>query len=586
MANKQPSTMPFTRRIQRAIAAWQKMMEPMLEHRRRMLSYYASGYYSNQKPKKYAHILNLIDRGVSILLPFLVGQNPRIIVNSKSPRLRGWAYTTQLALEHLLKEMDFSSRTLRPAVRNSLFGMGIVKVGLAKAAEVEIGGYLHEVGQPYADVIDDCDYVGDVSAKDRENFEFEGHRYRLPTDFAREFFGPKHADSIKPDYKLFGDTSPEAIAKGDLTEEAYHTLREYSEFYDIWLPDEHVIITLRPEGKGSRILRTVEWEGPEGGPFVTLGYKYFPDTPIPIPPVYHWLDMDTMINVLANKMRRQAEREKSILAYEEVATEDAENIVGTPDGGTCKVSDIDRIKEIHFGGVNDQNYKWVDWIEYHWSKQAYNADTLGGRSAMAETLGQEQMLLANASRAIYDMAGEVHNFTKKIVERLAWYLWTDPLIEIPVVKRIPGLEDLTVVFSQAAKEGDFYDFNFDIEPYSMRLESPDLKYQKLLSFMTQWVLPILPLAAQQGNQLDVNIATRDLAKYLGLDTDISGWWKSTVPTDIRLNPYTPVQGEVKIPETGRVGAYGAKSRNENLQQAQTHDFGRSENLESAPQPGS
>jgi hypothetical protein len=585
MANIQTSKLSFTRRLQRATKAWDKMMEPMLDHRKKMFIYYASGYYGDEDSRKWLHILNLIDRGVSILVPFLAGQNPKVLVSSKPPQLRGWAYTSQLALNHLLQELDASKTCFRPAVRNSLFGMGIVKVGLAKSGEVELGGYFHDVGQPYCDIIDDADYVGDVSAKRRAAFEFEGHRYRLPTKYAKEFFGKKFADSIKPDFKLFGDRSPESIAKDQVNEEAFRTLKDYSEFYDLWLPDENVIVTLRPEGKGSRILRTVEYEGPEGGPFEVLGYNYFPETPIPVPPVYHWLDMDTMVNVLANKMKHQAERNKTVLAYEDAGAEDAENIAQTPDGGTCRVSDIDRIKEVKYGGVNEENYKWVDWILHHWSRQAYNADTLGGRSTMAETLGQEQMLLANASRAIYDMAGEVHEFTKKVIRRLAWYLWTDPLVDIPVIKRVSGLGDLPATFSQSAREGDFYDYNFDIEPYSMKRESPDMKGQKLLQFVSQWVLPTAPIAAQQGNQIDINIITKDLAKYFGVD-NVDHWWKSAVPTDVRLNPYTPQKGEIKSEEAkaeaaqtgvadGRTGLMGAASRNANLMQQQTRDFGRS-----------
>lgn len=571
MVNIQTDKLSFVKRLQSGCKAWGKMMEPMLAHRLKMFQYYANDYYNKDRQTKYNHILNLVDRGVSILLPFLAGQDPKVIVESRAPQLRSWAYTTQLAMQHLLYEMKFAKRTLRPAVRNSLFGMGIVKIGIAKEAEVEIGGYFHDLGQPYCDLIDDADYVGDISGQDREQFDFEGHRYRMSTEAAKEFFGKKHADSIRPDFKLFGSSHPEGIAKGNTDEQSFNNLREYSEFYDIWLPDEGVIVTIRPEGKGSRILRTVEYEGPEGSPFDVLGYKTFPGTSVPVPPVYHWLDMDTMINVLANKMRTQAEREKTILAYEDAAADDAENIIGTPDGGTCRVSDVDRIKEVTYGGVNRENYQWVDWVERHWSKAAYNADTLGGRSTQAETLGQEQMLLANASRAIYDMSGEVHDFTRRILRRLAWYVWTDPLINIPVIKRIPGLEDLSVTFSQTAKEGDFYDFNFKIEPYSMKRESPDMKYQKLLAFMTQWILPVLPLAAQQGSQLDVNIVTRDMAKYLGMDTEMSGWWRSAVPTDVMLNPYTPEQGS---PEGGRTGAFGAPSTQENIEQAQTHDFGR------------
>jgi hypothetical protein len=99
------------------------------------------------------------------------------------------------------------------------------------------------------------------------------------------------------------------------------------------------------------------------------------------------------------------------------------------------------------------------------------------------------------------------------------------------------------------------------------------------------VLPTAPIAAQQGNQIDINIITKDLAKYFGVD-NVDHWWKSAVPTDVRLNPYTPQKGEIKSEEAkaeaaqtgvadGRTGLMGAASRNANLMQQQTRDFGRS-----------
>lgn len=569
----------FPERLQEGIKVWQKMAEPTLKHRNKMLGYDVNGYFSSSDEHSLRPI-NLTDRGVNTITPYLVMGNPSVIVNTRIPQLQPWALTTQLAIGHLLNEIDFASRTLRPAVRNSMFGAGIVKTAIMHEEEVEIAGYKHDLGQPYCDVIDDSDYVGDASAKNREMFDFEGHRYLLPTEYAKEFF-PKYADSISADYKLYGDNSPDTISRKEIRND-YRTLKDYSEFYDLWLPREGVIVTILPPDRKTGILRTVEWDGPEDGPFDMLGYKFFPGSPIPIPPAWGWVDMDTMLNVLVRKMRTQAEREKSVLAYESVAAEDVERITLTPDGGTVKVENIDRLKEVKSGGVNPGNYQWVQYIEAMYAKQYTNMDIAGGRSSQGGTLGQEQMLQANSGRILEDMAIQVHNFTKKIITKMAWFLWTDPLIQLPLVKRVPETQGLEVIFSQQEKEGDFWDFNFDIEPYSMQRHTPDARYQKMMQLLSQWILPVSQMAAQQGNQLNIDQITRQLAMYLDVK-NLDNWWTSEVPSNgAGLNAYQPTQGTV-VPKSGvtdgRTGEMGVASRNANLQQQQARAGGQSSKKE-------
>jgi len=357
----------------------------------------------------------------------------------------------------------------------------------------------------------------------------------------------------------------------------FHTLREWTRFIDIWLPDEDVVITILPEGY-RHILRTVECDGPEGGPFDVLSYKHFPNSPIPIPPAWGWTDYDTAVNVLANKMRTQAENEKTVNAYSGEAAEDMENVAKAADRESVRVNDVTAMQQIKFGGINPDSYDWVGYLESQFSISGGNLYTIGGRGVQAKTLGQEQMLQSNASRILEDMVAQVHDFTESIMRKWAWRLWTDPLISMPEVKRIPGVVDLDVVFDQAAKEGDFQDFSFSIEPYSMQRYSPTLEYSKTLQFLTQWVLPISQMASQQGISLDIDVITKDLARYLDIE-NIDQWWKSAVPANIGMGPYQPMSGAV-VPKAsgvqdGRFGDNDKGSRESNMGQQQSRAFQQS-----------
>ena len=84
-----------------------------------------------------------------------------------------FSHTFQQALNQQIRYMKLATRTLEPAVLNSLFSMGIVKTGTKKAGTLNVDGILSEYGQPFSEVVDRSNYVFDITAKDREQYENE-----------------------------------------------------------------------------------------------------------------------------------------------------------------------------------------------------------------------------------------------------------------------------------------------------------------------------------------------------------------------------------------------------------------------------
>jgi len=535
----------FPKRLLSATKVWQKIAEPPLRNREIILRALEAGYYSDKKTKDAAHPINLVERGLSILIPYLVMTNPRLLISSKHPELRPFALTTELAFNHLLEEIKFAKRTLRPAVRDALMGLGIVKTGIMKSHEVEIFGHTHSVGEVYSDVVDLVDYIGDPSAKNFENFEFEGNFYRMPLEAAKDLFR-KHADSLMSSYDLYGTKrqyDPQKISKGSMESSQFNTLNEFIELADYWIPDENVVLTIDP--RSEKILMTRDAENPEGGPYDKLYFKKFPGSPLPIPPVWYWLDLDSTINVIVNKMRKQANSQKAVLAYEGDAVDDASRMAEAGDREAIKVSNASGIQTVEWPGIDKNQYDWINYIEQQFSLQAHNAYTLGGRNSQAETLGQEQMLMANASKSVDDMFQQVYDFATSIARKMTWYFWTDPLIDVPKVKRIEGYGDIPVVFDRAAREGEFWDYAMEVEPYSMQRLNPTLEVQRTMGLMTQWIMPTLQIAAQQGVSVNVPKATKRFAKLLGI-REFDDFYETAVPNNsVALNPYSPEQGKVK-----------------------------------------
>jgi hypothetical protein len=542
---------PFPLRLQRAVNGWREYTAPMRKLRKKMHEHYAAGWFENKIGESQP--MNLIDRFVNIIGPYLVSQNPKVNIMPKRgiQASRSFARTMELAIEHLFHEIMFSSNTIRPAVVNSLFSMGIVKTGIAEAYQVEIDGVTKSVGQPFADSIDFDDYIGDFRARNRQEFYIEGNSYCLPYEYVCDSGLFKNYDGLSVTKERMRDdeTAPENVAKKHMIPfEHFNELRSMVWLNDVYVPEEGVVLTIPEEGQGSKIMRTVGYDGPEFGPYDLLTYHHFPNSVIPIPPVYNILNLNSIINRLMVKMKDQADREKKVMLYELGSTDDAEMIRNTADGFTAGVKNTDAFKEIEFGGVSETNFSFINYLEQQYSIQGGNLYTIGGRSSQADTLGQEQMLQANASKQLQDMVLQVHNFTRSITRKLSWYLWSDPYIQIPVIKELGGFK-LKVTYTPDVREGDFFDYGFDIEPYSMSMMSPETRYQRLMQLVSGVVLPTAQIAAQQGSMLNVSELVQECARFLDV-RNIDRWWKSAIPAETAMNPYQPLQG---TPSGGKGG---------------------------------
>ncbi|MBN2211420.1 MAG: hypothetical protein JW709_08500 [Sedimentisphaerales bacterium] len=559
-------------RIQRAIQDCFRFTGPMRENRLAILDRYAGGYYSHRLEAK-SRPLNMIWRYINILTPFLAAQNPKSLIRARvDSRLSGFARTMELALDHLRLEIAYRE-TLRTIVRDALVGIGVSKVGMTPASTIEIGGHTYQIGQPYFQAIDFDDFFFDIAARGKHDFKIVGNRYRLPLWYIADSGLFKNYDKLEKCVALYGSTTnPETLTKEGVGDPEYHELQEYVELFDVWMPDEQVLVTLPAEGQGEKFLREVD-DFPETGPYDLLTFYDMPGQPIPIPPAYAILDLDDQLNRLMRKLQVKIEGEKTVLAYEGAATRDADRIVQAADNQSVRVENIDRIKEVKFGGADPHSLDVAQWLRNHVSEQGGNIDSIGGLRTEAQTLGQEQLIQGNATRPIDDMVWQVHFHAKSVDNKLMWYLWHDPLIEIPLVKEVKGVGPIRVVYSQEAREGDFLDYNIDIVPYSMQRITPETGYLKLLQFVSQMVLPVTQLAAAQGMVLNVDELIQLAGRYLDIP-NLDRLWLNGQPTPGAPGPYQPVQGQAVSKSPGQPdGRLGLDDGLANFIQQQTRAGG-------------
>jgi len=383
-----------------------------------------------------------------------------------------------------------------------------------------VEGEMIEYGQPYARAIDLDDWVHDTEARTWDEISFCGHRYRVPFDQAQAFegFDAELRKKLKPTHCGYQDENSERverIGKGDPPERDGE-LKAFVELWDLWIPGDNTIVTLAAHSK-EMPLRTIQYEGPEGGPYHLLRFLDVPNNVMPVAPTAHWLDLHRLINSLMRKLGRQARREKQVMLVHSSAKDDATRIRDASDGEIIKSDNPQGAKEARFGGPDQPTMLFTTQIRMLASQLMGNIDVMGGLSSEAETLGQEELLKKSSSSQVGEMQDRVVEFTREVINSLGWWLWHDPVIEVPLTKEIAGTDiRIPTTFSPEDREGDFLDYNISIDPISMQDTSPAQKMQIMDMFIQQ--IPQVAQAAMvmmqsgQGN-LNVEEFFRLKAKY-------------------------------------------------------------------------
>lgn len=491
------------------------------EERLDSLRFYVGHRYTSGAGITDRSPVNLVEMLVSVTLRQLIAYNPRTLLKTHLPSLRAGAADFQVHLNETIAEMNLQ-HPLQSAVLDAHFTMGVVKMGLEELPPVEVEGMTYRPTRPFVDWVSFDDWVHDMRARTNEEIGFSGDRYRVPLSEikASNLYDPKAVEQLETDkqtsFNESGDERSEVISLGH--ERAPSEFDPFVELYDIWLRREGLIVTVpadlsstEPLGKP---LRVTEWTGPERGPYYTLGFNKVPGQTIPLSPVSVLIDLAEFVNRIYRKILRQAERQKNIGLTPMGRTGDAKQVVEADDGMVVAVEDPASTVERSFGGMDQQSLALAIHAKNLFSNLGGNLELMGGLGAQSETLGQDQMLQANASRRISDMQERTLEFTQDIIEGLAFYLWNDPQMDRRTSRLVPGTQqEVPVNISPEERRGKFSDYHIKVEPYSMQAKTPSQRLQFIDQFLQRVVLPNLPLMAQQGIGLDFGKLFGLYAKY-------------------------------------------------------------------------
>lgn len=525
-----------------SVSTSRRKLEVFRRNRAACLKEYVGYHYSEDGAADKVPV-NLLQLMVNIYSRLLVPSSPALLVTTPHAHLKPIAANLQLACKRLLQDIDFES-TSRTAVMDALFSIGIIKVGINNSGSVELGGVTHDVGQPFADYVSLDDWVHDVTARRVEDFSFCGNRYRIPKEDAMDsglFDTSVLERANSSEHTVLNETGDDRASRISQGGPVFDEFREMIELWDIWVPgagESGQIVTFVSDAELPPC-RIVDWQGPERGPYHLLRLFDVPDNVMPLAPVLQFIDLHDSVNRLYRKLIRQAERQKTIMAYSGTK-EDADRIQNANDGEGWHIDQPDKVQQLKFGGPEEINLLFASSLKDLYTWGTGNLDALGGLSPQASTLGQDKLLMEQASQMIQEMQRRTSSFIRGVMRDLTWWLWEDPLIAIPLTKRV-GTVEIPTVFSSSAKEGDFLDYNFDIDPYSMQVHTPAMRMNTIKEIMSTIVAPFASNLEQQNLAIDM----RALLKILGSYANAPELSEIIVSMEAPLTPDTDIVHDAK-----------------------------------------
>jgi hypothetical protein len=212
-------------------------------------------------------------------------------------------------------------------------------------------------------------------------------------------------------------------------------------------------------------------------------------------------------------MGHDARAQKTVLAFNGSDETGVMNFQKSTSGDGIKYVGAEP-KELSAGGVNAKSLAFYLQCKDLFSYYAGNLDSIGGLGQQAPTLGQDKLLSAAAGAQMQDMADVTAKTIRKIFYHLAFYEWSDPVKQRMLKKPIPGTDEtIDVSFGPQEKQGEFNQYDLDIDVYSLPDNSPSTMLQKLSAIMQTYILPLGPMIQQEGGVVGVQKILEMVAKY-------------------------------------------------------------------------
>lgn len=454
---------------------------------------YVSHYYYENYGIEGSEPINLVFNTIRSFVPNLVMQHPVTHVSTRFVQQRQSAELLGLALDEDAKVTGMKQE-LRAWVTNAMFGWGMMKVGVAAKGDlVQIDNILIDPGQVYATNVPLWDWGFDPACTDINKAKLLFHRTTLPRQWLLDTEGYNH-DLVKKLPRTRADMQNDTarMTISDEAKEAVSHMQDEVDIVECYIPEIEALVTMCDPTQGTQpnYLKLGEFNGPKEGPYVPLSFTPpVEGNPFPVAPVSIWYDLARETNAVFCKILEQIRQQKDVGLYNPAQVDTVDQIEEARTGDWVPTMDPKGVNIVSVGGQNQRNEAALGQLQTWYNYLSGNPDQISGKVAPGgqgggTTATATQVAQSNASIQVEDMRDILYDQTAEVQRRKAWYFWTDPLINMPLTKRVSGGEYVQLYLTPEQRQGDFLSYTFRIKQRSMSRLDPMTRSKRIETFCT------------------------------------------------------------------------------------------------------
>jgi hypothetical protein len=477
-------------RLRKSMKKSWKDMRPFRDVRELVTEAARGHYYKSEDdpPNLRRDPVNMLDQYVQILVRSFIQSTPRVRVTSrKFPR---FAPVYQEHLQQTLHEIKVVD-TLRSCVQEALLGyMGIAYLAMGPS-KVDLNG------EPFMDPVTLPNFMIDMSKDHFSQTDYMGHR---TTQRVNDLKGNKLWD--QEELANYKESTAGTSSLEDRKDRRQRNEGALFDTIDIWAMNvrtDDMVVYVGDGDSFNKPLRAEWYDGPEFGPYVFLAFDNVLDELLPNSRGAMVLDLHEFVNGQYRRIFMKEDQAAEFHTYEGGGEEDARRIRDAMDGEFVRVDNNAGVQRRTKGGTNPQSLGTAIHGRQLFDELTGNIRRTGGVSSTADTATEARLDNVNTSRLIRDMQRQVIDFTRQCYQILAWYVWTQPTRTRRVeIKRGKGGNAIRqALWSPEEREGDFVEYDIDIEPDSFEHRSSRQQLNELMQAIQGVVIPAMQMPSDR-----------------------------------------------------------------------------------------
>jgi hypothetical protein len=468
----------------------------------------------------------------------LAANNPQVLVSTPALENIPFARRFEINLNKLIGDMSLET-TFRAILLDAFFCLGCGVV-MMRDTDTRFHGLLEseedvwlDPGEPWFNRVSLDDLILDMPAKELTKMRYCGHRYRADYEkvMSEPGYDKKVKDKLKPTSREHHDSvgtvrgmaSDHGSAEDD-------DLKDMVWLMDIWIAENNSIVTMACDQELPPLIER-EWIGSQSGPYKFLSLGDTPDNVIPTSPAINLKGMHDLQNRLHRRMEEDSDAHRVVNAYPPGGADDAERIRTASRNSWVKMGDPKSIQQVEVGGVDQRDMALATFLQTEYDRFAGNLQAMGGLGQQATTLGQEELIHGNVSRNVADMRMAVVSFASDCILDLGRLMWEDQTLEIKSSMEVAntGIQ-VRSDWTPDLRRGNFEDYEFKVEPYSMVFKTPEQKLQELFQVLRE-IAPLWPMFQASGATLDAQAIVDEIAR-LKNRPEFKRFISFAIPTDM------------------------------------------------------